>query len=87
MERCPNYSICKFSKILNEERNGIKKWIYSNFCCDEYHDCARYAVSETLGAEKVPDELYPVRWDKAQQYLHMTHEFDHVFTPTDMASA
>ena len=56
---CEKLSKCPF---FNDQMNGRPEAIqlYKDYYCkDRFSECARYLVSEGLGKDKVPKDLYP----------------------------
>lgn len=57
---CPCYSACLFIHKKKLSAPETVAWLMSNYCYHRDHMlCARYRLSQTMGCENVPVDLYP----------------------------
>lgn len=63
METCP-FFLDKFSKSAAEQEEMKEKYCRSNNL-----NCAIYMVTNSLGQDKIPEDLYPD--DKTKAYMHI----------------
>jgi hypothetical protein len=69
MADCPNLRGCAFFNDRMPGESGLGSMYKKNFCLGEYSMCARFMVSESLGKEKIPENLYPNMADRAKQLI------------------
>jgi hypothetical protein len=63
IEKCPFFN----DKLANMPL--IVNTLKDSYCRNDFAECARFIVSEALGGEKVPIDLYPNNKNRARQIL------------------
>jgi hypothetical protein len=69
MAMCDRFDNCKFFKGTVESDKGLGALYVKKFCDGENNSCARYIVATALGADSVPDDLYPNMADRANKII------------------
>jgi hypothetical protein len=59
MSKCIDFKGCKFlDKIRTITPDSVNLYVRL-YCENNVEDCARYMVSQALGSDAVPDDLFP----------------------------
>ena len=69
MNECDCLEGCPFFNDKMPIDSGIGKIYKEKYCLGIFNDCARHKVKEALGKEKVPTNLYPNMFEKADQII------------------
>jgi len=56
---CKYFADCLFFKDEMKNMSAMASIFKSRYCLSDNAECARYKVSEELGKDMVPDDLYP----------------------------
>ena len=56
---CEFYEVCPFFQDMLADMPSTAKLNKENYCYSDYQSCARYVVTMEVGAEHVPDTLFP----------------------------
>jgi hypothetical protein len=59
MADCPRLSTCRFFNDQMAGMPSIANVLKQKYCQGDYQQCARYLVLCALGADAVPDDLFP----------------------------
>lgn len=66
---CDCLAGCPFFNDRMPIDSGMGKIYKEKYCLGKFMDCARHKVKEALGKEKVPTNLYPNMFQKAEQII------------------
>ena len=66
---CTKLAACPFFNDRMPMEKGLGALYKKNYCDGEYGKCARYQVSEAMGKEKVPSNLYPNQAERVGDIL------------------
>ena len=70
MEECKLLAGCAFFNDKMPIDSGLGRLYKKRYCQGgEWLKCARYKVAEVLGRDKVPIDLYPNMFDKAEKII------------------
>lgn len=69
MESCDCLQGCPFFNDKMPIDRGIGKIYKDRYCLKNFNDCARHKVFNVLGKEKVPVNLYPNMFDRAESII------------------
>lgn len=65
MANCDIFDSCPFAQGQLTDRAGEVEQLKEAYCDSNSLHCARYMIHSSLGADKVPGDLYPDQKDKA----------------------
>lgn len=75
MSQCNRIATCPFFNEKLPVMPLVKNMLKNDYCRSNSSICARHILSETLGDSHVPEDLFPNRYDKAEdimlQYKHV----------------
>ena len=66
MADCELLEGCLFFNDKMPESAGLGAMYKRNYCMGDFSKCARFVVAKRLGRERVPVNLYPNMWERAQ---------------------
>ncbi len=66
---CPKLEKCPFFNETLKNMPSTANILKKQYCKSDYTKCARYMVSEALGKEKVPLDLYPNDKERAKKII------------------
>ena len=69
MAECKFLRGCPFFNDKMPIDSAMGKIYKNKYCLGEYNICARYKIATQLGKEKVPVNLYPNMFDRAEEIL------------------
>jgi hypothetical protein len=69
MANCEKLSSCAFFNETLPNMPITAQYLRNRYCLYNYLDCARYIVSQTLGKDKVPPDLFPEELTKAERII------------------
>jgi len=69
MEQCQLLQGCSFFNDKMSIDSGIGSLYKKKYCLGDFNSCARYKVAKTLGREKVPVDLFPNMFDRAEKII------------------
>lgn len=69
MQECKNLQGCPFFNDKMAGKPALASIMKKKYCLKESTACARYIVCEALGKERVPNNLFPNMYEKAQELL------------------
>ncbi|HHY04396.1 MAG TPA: hypothetical protein GX534_04340 [Thermoanaerobacterales bacterium] len=67
--KCKNLKGCPFFNDTMADMPSTAEMFKKSYCLDDPSECARYIVSNKLGKEYVPDNLFPNQHDRAQKLI------------------
>ncbi|HZK57247.1 MAG TPA: hypothetical protein VFD17_02960 [Clostridia bacterium] len=67
--KCEKLQTCPFYNNKMDIESGLGKMYKNRYCLGNKEKCARYIVSEELGAKFVPVSLYPNMHEKAEEII------------------
>ncbi len=65
MIQCTFAPTCAFFTEKMKNMPSTVELIKKRYCFDDHLSCARFIVQEKLGADRVPDDLFPSQKDRA----------------------
>jgi hypothetical protein len=66
MSDCVKLKGCPFFNDKMDNMPLLANMYKKNYCKGDFQSCARWIVSETVGKEKVPLDLFPNQADRAK---------------------
>lgn len=69
MSVCEKLNGCPFYTDKMSIESGLGKIYKRKYCEENKEICARYKVSAALGPDKVPTDLYPNMFERAEEIL------------------
>ncbi len=69
MPECQRLPKCIFFNDQMANMPAVSTLYKQRFCKSEFENCARFMVAAKLGPEKVPPDLFPNQFDRAQLIL------------------
>jgi len=69
MEACKLLAGCPFFNDKMPIESGMGRLYKQNYCEGDFNKCARFKVATTAGREKVPVDLYPNMFDRAENII------------------
>ncbi|UYM17106.1 hypothetical protein [Endozoicomonas euniceicola] len=71
---CEYYELCPFFQSTLEDMPSTANLLKTNFCYSAFQSCARYVVTQEVGAEHVTDFLYPNNAKSAQEIIQTVRQ-------------
>ena len=69
MTDCPHLHKCPFFNDQLEDMPDLSGAVKLLFCKKNFFNCARYNIADKLGAQNVPNDLFPADGQKASRLL------------------
>ena len=69
MAKCELLAGCLFFQGKMQIDSGLGALYSHRYCLGDSSECARYMVAKKCGREKVPENLYPNMYDRAQEII------------------
>lgn len=69
MENCPSLPRCPFFNDALNDMPSVTGFLKTQYCKGEYESCARYLVSQVLGSNAVPKDMFPSENERAQKLI------------------
>jgi len=69
MANCELLKACLFFNNKMPMEKGLGAIYKKRYCQEDNSKCARYMVAKKLGREKVPTNLYPNMYDRANEII------------------
>jgi len=69
MADCPTLLTCPFFIGKMKNMPSITTYLERHFCRGDYSYCARFIVSEGLGMQAVPEDLFPYEPRRAYELI------------------
>ena len=66
---CEYLTVCPFFNETLDDMPATVQLIKNKYCLSDYSCCARYRVSTEVGAEHVPDSLFPKNSEEAETII------------------
>lgn len=69
MGDCELLAGCLFFNDKMKPEEGVGALYKRNYCQKDNSKCARYLVAKKLGKDRVPDDLYPNMYERANKLI------------------
>ena len=69
MTACECLEGCPFFQDKMPIDSAMGKIYKAKYCLGEFNECARHKVKAALGKDKVPTNLYPNMFDRAEKII------------------
>jgi len=69
MAQCECLAGCPFFNDKMPIESALGKRYKEKYCLDSFSECARYKVKAALGKEKVPINLFPNMFERAEKII------------------
>lgn len=69
MGECEFINKCPFFNTISGDETSIIDDLKEKYCRTNNLNCARYMISMAVGAEAVPEDLYPNQKDRAYEII------------------
>lgn len=69
MAQCEGFDNCSYFKVFMSNMPSTAALTQSNYCKNNFTECARYRIWKALGEAAVPADLSPSESDKADKII------------------
>ncbi|MFO7819439.1 MAG: hypothetical protein R6V17_04300 [Halanaerobacter sp.] len=69
-DSCPYLDVCAVHQGKLADKKGMTKMFKRRYCKDNYDNCARYRIVNTVGGSHVEEGLLPNQNDKADRIIN-----------------
>lgn len=66
---CPNLKTCIFFQDKMKDMPATANLMKNRYCLGDNSQCARFMVSNALGKENVPSDLFPNQYERAMKLI------------------
>lgn len=66
---CEHYASCEFIEIMSKSDSLTADTVRITYCEHDKYGCARYSLLQVLGADDVPDFIWPNDEDEALELI------------------